>query len=184
LAFWKIEVGLYGWEIVVDSILASPEYNNRFGDDYVLGGCRPGCGPQMPSQSPSKMPSKEPSKILVEQFYCRVLQRLPESDQAIVGWIDYLQSHTVKDLVRFGILGDEFKVRFVDGRPDEILARTGRLYDVLLARAGDAGGLDYWGKEVGLFGWGNVVDRLLASDEYNNSFGDDAVPGAGREGCF
>jgi hypothetical protein len=99
-----------------------------------------------------------------------------------VGWLDYLKSHTVKDLMRVGILGDEFKSMFVNGKSDETLART--LYDVLLARAVDAGGLPHWGKEVGLFGWENVVDRLLASDEYNNNFGDDTVPGGGRAGCF
>jgi hypothetical protein len=83
--------------------------------------------------------------------------------------------------VRLGILCDEFKTRFVNGKSDETLART--LYDVLLARTVDAGGLDYWEKEVGLFGWENVVDRILASPEYNNSFGDDAVPGGGRAPC-
>jgi hypothetical protein len=83
--------------------------------------------------------------------------------------------------VRHGILSDEFIRRFVIGKSDETLVRT--LYDVLLARAGDADGLEFWGKEVGLFGWENVVDRVLTSGEYNNSFGDDAVPGNGRAGC-
>jgi hypothetical protein len=143
------------------------------------------------SSSPSRAPSAEPSvspsvefssKMLVEQFYCRVLQRPPESDEAIAGWLDYLKSNTVKGMVRLGILGDEFNVKFVNEKSDETLART--LYDVLLARAGDADGLVNWEKEVGLFGWEKVADRILASDEYNNRFGDDAVPGAGREGCF
>jgi hypothetical protein len=146
----------------------------------------------MPSQSSSKeqadaLPASSPIEGdhgwgLVEQFYCRVLQRPPETDQAILGWLDYLNSHTVKDMVRAGILSDEFKLGFLNGKSDETLART--LYDVLLARAVDAGdGLATWGKEVGLFGWENVVDRFLASDEYNNSFGNDAVPGGGRAGC-
>jgi hypothetical protein len=129
------------------------------------------------------------SKMLAEQFYCRVLQRPPESDQAILG--DFLKSHTVKDLVRLGILGDEFKIRFVNGKSDETLART--LYDVLLARAGDPGGLDTWAEHIRLHagdpggldtwaehirlhGWESAVDSILASEEYNNSFGHDAVP--------
>jgi hypothetical protein len=119
------------------------------------------------------------SKVLVEQFYCRVLQRPPESDQAILG--DYLKSHTVKDLVRLGILGDEFKIRFVNGKSDETLART--LYDVLLARAGDPGGLETWAEHFRLHGWESAVDSILASGEYNDSFGHDAVPGGGRAGC-
>jgi hypothetical protein len=59
-----------------------------------------------------------------------------------VGWLDYLKAHTIKDLVRLEILSDEFKVMFVTGKSDETLVRT--LFEVLLARAGDAGGLDYW----------------------------------------
>jgi hypothetical protein len=134
-----------------------------------------------PSSTPSRSPSKEPSKMLVEQFYCRVLQRPPESDQAIFAWVGYLKSHTVKDLVSLGILGDEFKIRFVNGKSDETLART--LYDVLLARAADPGGLAHWRKVVRDLGWEHVVDQFLASTEYNNSFGDNAVPGGGRAGC-
>jgi hypothetical protein len=121
------------------------------------------------------------TRMLIEQFYCRVLQRPPENDRAIAGWVDYLKSNTVKDMVRAGILGDEFKITFVDGKSDEALART--LYDVLLARPADTGGLATWTTEIGLFGWENVVNRFLATDEYNNKFGDDAVPGGGRAGC-
>jgi hypothetical protein len=44
LAIWEREVGLYGWENVVDHILASPKYNNSFADDAVPAGCRAGCG--------------------------------------------------------------------------------------------------------------------------------------------
>jgi hypothetical protein len=171
LAHWTKEVGELGWGNAVDQFLASDEYNNSFGDDAVPGGDLAGCGPQMPS----------PSEMQVEQFYCRVLQRPPESDQTIVGWVDYLKSHTVKDLVRVGILSGEFKIRYVDGKSDETLAQT--LFDVLLARAGDPGGLGHWTTKVGELGWKYVVDQFLASDEYNNSFGDDGVPGGGRAGC-
>jgi hypothetical protein len=75
--------------------------------------------------------------------------------------------------VRLGVLGDEFKSRFVNGKSDENLTQT--LYDALLAPAGDTVGLAYWEILVGLYGWENVVDCILASAEYNNSFGDDSV---------
>jgi hypothetical protein len=170
LDYWGQEVGLFGWENVVNRLLASTEYNDNFGDDAVPGGGRAGC------VSPST-----PEWRLVEQFYCRVLQRPPDSDQAIVGWVDYLKSHTVKDMVRAGILCDEFKNRFVNGKSDETLAST--LYDVVLARAGDPGGLAHWENEIGEIGWESAVDQFLVSTEYNNNFGDDAVPGDGRAGC-
>jgi hypothetical protein len=119
---------------------------------------------------------------VVEQFYCRVLQR--KGDPAgIAGWAAYLESesHTVKDMVREGILSKEFKDAFVNGKSGVTVART--LYDVVLARAGDPDGLAHWGKEVKSLEWNIVVDRLLASKEYNKRFGDDAVPGGGRAGC-
>jgi hypothetical protein len=173
LDYWGKQYGLFGWEKVVDLILASTEYKKRFGNDAVPGGGRAPCAPP-----PSK---QEPSKMLVEQFYCRVLQRSPESDQAIVGWLDYLKSHTIKDLVRLGILGDEFKIRFVNGQSDETLARI--LFDVLLARAGNPRGLHAWAAHIGIHGWDSAVNSILASGEYNNRFGDDAVPGGGRAEC-
>jgi hypothetical protein len=122
-----------------------------------------------------------PTSSLVKQVYCRVLRRPPESKQAIVGWVGYLNSHTVKDLVRLGILSAEFKIRFVDGMSEEALAHT--LYDVLLARAGDPGGLDTWEEHIRMHGWDNAVNSILASGEYNRNFGDDAVPGGGRAAC-
>jgi hypothetical protein len=164
LDHWEEYIRLHGWESAVDSILASTEYNNGFGDDAVPGGGRAGCGP-----------------LVVEQFYCRVLQRPPESDQAIAGWLNYLKSHTVKDLVSLGVHSNEFKIRFIDGKSDETLARI--LYDVLLARAGDPGGLVTWEAQISMHGWDSVVNSILASGEYNNNFGDDAVPGGGRAGC-
>jgi hypothetical protein len=163
--------------------LASAEYNDSFGDDAVPGGGRAGCG-----QASSTAPLGKADAVnlggadeIVEQFYCRVLQRPPESDEVIVGWVDYLKSHTVKDLVRFGLLCDEFKSGFLNGKSDETLVHT--LYDVLLAREADAVGLADWKIEVGNDTWENVVDQFLASAEYNDSFGDDAVPGGGRAGC-
>jgi hypothetical protein len=171
LAIWTKEVGSVGWENVANQFLASDEYNNRFGDDFVPGGGRAEC----------TSPTSSDEFRRVEQFYCRVLQRPPESDQAFVGWHDYLKTHTIKDLVRFGILGDEFKIRFVTGKSDETLAGT--LFDVLLARAGGPGGLDTWAEQIKIHGWDSAVNSILASDEYNTNFGDDAVPGGGRAEC-
>jgi hypothetical protein len=80
-----------------------------------------------------------------------------------------------------GILSNEFKTRFVNGKSDETLART--LYDVLLARAADPGGLNSWANQISIHGWDSAVNNILASGEYNNNFGDDAVPGGGRAPC-
>jgi hypothetical protein len=154
------------WDSAVNSILESDEYNVNFGDDAVPGGGRAGCGP-----------------LVVMKFYCRVLQRPLESEVALAGWLEYLKSNTgtVKGMVRDGILSEEFKTNFVNGRTDENLART--LYDVLLAREGDAVDLNSWAGQIGDAGWDSAVDSIMASDEYKINFGNDAVPGGGRAVC-
>jgi hypothetical protein len=131
-----------------------------------------------PTKSPA--PSRVPTSVLVEQYYCRVLQRPPNDEENTWG-VDYLKDNSVKDLVRLGILGDEFEDRFVDGKSNETLVHT--LYDVLLAREGEAGGFANWVIRVGKYPWKKVVDGFLASDEYKKKFGNDAVPGGGRPGC-
>jgi hypothetical protein len=124
--------------------------------------------------------------MLVEQFYCRVLQRPPQNEQDFAYGVNYLKSHTVKDLMRDGILGDEFRNNFLTEKSDETVVLT--LYDVLLSRVADPGGLAGWITAVGTLGtepdgWARVVDSFFASAEYNRNFGDDAVPGNGRAGC-
>jgi hypothetical protein len=109
-----------------------------------------------------------------------ILQMPPESDQAILGWDNYLKSHTIQDMVRLGILGDEFKIRFVNG------------YDVLLAHDGDANrvdpsGLAIWEEHIRLRGFESAVDRILYNthkSKYNNKIGDHSVPGWGHAECF
>jgi hypothetical protein len=95
------------------------------------------------------------AKVKVEQFYCRVLQRPPESDAAIVNWLGYLKSNTFKDLVRVGILRGEFIAGYVTNKSDAAQAAT--LYDVLLARAADSGGLTTWTNQIALNGWAFAV---------------------------
>jgi hypothetical protein len=94
LVTWTEEIRTKGWEFAVDAILNSPEYLQANGDTGLPGDGRKGCGILMPLEA---------SKTLVEQFYCRVLSRPVESDASILGWIEYLESNTVKDLVRVGL---------------------------------------------------------------------------------
>jgi hypothetical protein len=119
----------------------------------------------------------------VKAMYCRVLQRPPDDQGAIDFWTGYLRKgSTAKDMLReFVLVAPEFARRFVDGKSHETVAHT--LYDVLLARAPDAGGLVHWTKELEVFGLENVVDRFLAGEEYNRRFGDHYVPDGGRAWC-
>jgi hypothetical protein len=145
-------------------------YNDGFGNNAVPGGGRTPC------ISPASR---------VEQLYCRVLQRPVESETKIEEWLDWLDygygDNTFKDLVRVVIRSGEFKNNFVTGKSNATLAST--LFDVLLARAGDAGGLVTWENHIKVHGWEKAVDMILASKEYDDDVGDDAVPGAGRTPC-
>lgn len=40
-----------------------------------------------------------------------------------------------------------------------------------------------WTREMGKIGWREVVNQILNSTEYQQNFGEDKVPGAGRPGC-
>jgi hypothetical protein len=168
LATFTNVIASTSWEAAVDAILGSGEYAAGPGTTGVPGGGREGCGVLELTD-------------LVEQFYCRVLHRDVESQASIDTWVTYLRSNTVKDLVRVGILSDEVLAQFVTSKSFEEQAAT--LYDVLLNRPGDTGGLETWKTEIQLNGWTNAVDAFLGSAEYMNSFGTNSVPGAGRPGC-
>jgi hypothetical protein len=71
--------------------------------------------------------------------------------------------------VRLGILSDEFRGRFVNEK--SAASQAGILYDVLLARPADSGGLVTWTNQVELMGWESVVDEFLSSAEYIGNFG-------------
>jgi hypothetical protein len=114
----------------------------------------------------------------VEQAYCRVLQR-PGDSGGIDNWV--ANAITVKGLVKSFILSSEFKKNFVTGKSNAAQART--LFDVLLAREANDAGLDNWENNIKKSGWETAVDNIMKSDEYNNSFGNNAVPGGGRTPC-
>ncbi len=73
-------------------------------------------------------------------------------------------SNTVKDLVRVGATSAEFIAKYVTGQPVEDQAIT--LFDVLLAREPEAGGLATFTNYIRVEGWINAVDYTLLSAEY------------------
>jgi hypothetical protein len=173
-ANWSTQIENNSWEFAVDAILASDEYIGNFGNDVVPGGGRAGC------DIPEVSDAFEASKMIVEQVYCRVLQR-PVDDGSIAGWVTYLQSNTVKDLVRLLSLSGEFTGNFVIGKSFD--AQAGTLYDVLLGRAADTGGLTFWSTQIENNTWEFAVDAILGSGEYIGNFGNGVVPGGGRDTC-
>jgi len=117
----------------------------------------------------------------VRNTYCRVLYRDadPVGLQVHIGFL--LNGGTVKQLVAAFAHSPEFENNFVLGHSPVDVVTT--LYDALLARGPDPVGLEGW---INVFlneGYHANVDGILMSAEYNNNFGDDLVPGGGREGC-
>jgi hypothetical protein len=125
LATWTTEISSKRWEFVVDAILNSGECIAGSGDIGVPGDDHEECGDQA-------------LLVLVEKCHCRVLQRPAESQQSVDGWVTYLPSNTVKDLVRVGILSAEKCIaNYVTNQ--SAAAQAGALYDVLLDQPADAG---------------------------------------------
>jgi hypothetical protein len=148
LITWAEQIRLNGWDGAVDAILNSEEYLQTNGNTDVPGNGRDGCGVLSPSGT---------SPTIVEQFYCRVLSRPFEDDAFLLEWIDYLETNTVKDLVRAGATSTEFIAKYVTGQSPEDQAVT--LFDVLLAREGGPDGLATFTNFIRDEGWTNAVDE-------------------------
>ena len=143
----------------------------------VIDGLTTG-GPSAASAAPTAAQEQ-----LVRQAYCRVLSRAADAG-GLSFHAGLLQAGTlnVKKLVRTLAESSEFRNQRIGGLAPKAAATL--LYDALLARAPDAGGLTNAaavlasGKDYTV-----VVKTLVESAEYTASFGDNRVPGDGRPGC-
>lgn len=124
---------------------------------------------------------KEQAKALLRQAYCRVLER-PVDDDGLIEFGKALQGgKTVKQLILDLVNSQEHQNKFYDD--DKLGDSVAKLFDHLLARPADDGGLKAWKRVMREQGYEAVVDGLINSKEYNDKFGDHKVPGDGREGC-
>lgn len=122
-------------------------------------------------------------KAIVEAVYCRVLKRRPENDGVVDGWANWLQTSgsSIKALIKLFMLSGEFKRKFVTGKTNREVAPL--FYDVLLARGPDRDGLTYWANYFGEFGLVATINEFMGSTEYAGKFGENSVPGDGRQSC-
>ena len=119
---------------------------------------------------------------IVRQTYCQVLNRPAESTGAVEHHANWLAvpGRTTKGLVRSFAHQGEFESR-VTGL--DCQAAVTILYDALLAREPDPGGMTTWCNVINTQGYRAAVDGIMNSAEYANRFGNDAVPNNGRPGC-
>ena len=107
-----------------------------------------------------------------------------QADAGSSHWVQQLENGrmTVREVVRSIATSPEYTQRFVytesgEGTPYE--RSVARLYRHLLGRQPDAEGQNTFARIAQQSGMNAVIDRILASDEYRQQFGDWGLPGSG-----
>ena len=130
----------------------------------------------------AQQPCTTDASRVVAEVYRHTLER--GADAGSQTWVRQLQNGqlTVKELVRNVAKSQEYMQRFGrteagEGQPYE--RAVARLYRHILGRQADANGQRNWARTAQERGLGAVVDGLIDSAEYNNSFGESGIPGSG-----
>ena len=134
------------------------------------------------SVAAAQQPCTTDANRVVSEVYRHMLER--GTDPGAQSWSQRLANGqmTVKELVRSVAKSQEYMQRFGqtesgEGQPYE--RAVARLYRHVLGRQADNGGQRTWANTAQQRGLAAVVDGLVDSAEYNNSFGDWGVPGSG-----
>lgn len=134
-----------------------------------------------PAVVAAQAPCTTDARRVVDEIYRHMLERAPDPGSA--DHVDRLAggSVTVRDLVRLVATSPEHMQRFFSpGEGREAHERAvGTLYRHLLGRQPDAAGARAFAELAATRGAGAVIDDILASPEYQQSFGDNGVPGSG-----
>jgi hypothetical protein len=155
---WINMVEQHGWRILIEGILNSEEYMQRFGNNAIPG-------------------AKNYHAIqLVTQAYRIILKREPDEG----GSNDYVnlltnQGWTAKQLVLDLATSEEYQRRFFDNRTTTEYVT--QIYHTLLQREPNPEELTNGINMVEQHGWRIIIERILNSEEYMQRFGNNAVPG-------
>jgi hypothetical protein len=130
----------------------------------------------VPAIASAQQPCTTDARHVVNEIYRHMLERAP--DPASAGWVDKLASGsmTVRNIVREVAQSPEHLQRFGnDARAEAV----GTLYRHILGRQPDVAGQRVYTDLASSRGLGAVVDHIVNSSEYQQSFGDWGVPGSG-----
>jgi len=133
-----------------------------------------------PAVALAQQPCTTDARRVVDELYRHMLER--SADPGSAGWVDKLQSGTtVREIVRQIATSPEHMQRFYNPAEGAVANEraVGTLYRHLLGRQPDAAGARAWADTAASRGLGAVVDSILNSAEYNQTFGDWGVPGSG-----
>ncbi len=133
-----------------------------------------------PAVALAQQPCTTDARHVVDELYRHILER--SADASSSGWVDRLQSGmTVRDLVHAIVDSPEHLQRFYNANEGAVANEraVANLYRHMLGRQPDAGGLRTFTDMAARNGLESVAHAILASDEYNRTFGNWGVPGSG-----
>lgn len=133
-----------------------------------------------PGMAWAQQPCTTDARRVVDELYRHMLERAPDAGSA--AWVARLQAGTtVREIVRAIATSPEHAQRFYNpGEGDVAHERAvATLYRHILGRQPDAAGLRAFTRTAMNDGLAAVVDSILASAEYNQTYGDWGVPGSG-----
>jgi Ca2+-binding EF-hand superfamily protein len=132
----------------------------------------------VPAAASAQQPCTSDARRVVNELYRHVLER--SADRASDRFVQQLnRGATVRDVVRELATSPEHTQRFVPGGSAESHRdAVANLYRHVLGRQADPGGLQAHATGLATQGVAAVVDNMMASEEYANSFGDFGVPGS------
>jgi Ca2+-binding EF-hand superfamily protein len=134
----------------------------------------------MPTVALAQQPCTTDARHVVDELYRHMLER--SADASSSGWVDQLtRGTTVREIVRQIAASPEHQQRFYNpgegAQANERAVAT--LYRHILGRQPDAGGLQTFANVAATRGFAAVIDAIVNSTEYNQTFGDWGVPGSG-----
>jgi Ca2+-binding EF-hand superfamily protein len=125
------------------------------------------------------------ARQVVDAIYRQVLERTPNGTEA-QSWVNQLSSGqtTVRELVQTIASSAEHRRRFLPGESEGSRRQAvTNLYKHLLGREPDAGGLQAHVDTAGRSDIDAVISSLISSAEYQQKYGEQAVPGQGVRYC-
>ncbi len=134
----------------------------------------------MPTVALAQQPCTTDARHVVNELYRHMLER--SADPSSAAWVEKLQNgSTVRDLVREIAKSQEHAQRFYNPGEGTVAHEraVATLYRHILGRQPDQAGLSAFTNTAMANGLGAVVDAIVNSTEYNQTFGDWGVPGSG-----
>ena len=137
-----------------------------------------------PAVTSAQQPCTTDASAVVAEIHRQILEREPDNAGSLVQRLAN-GSVTVKNLVSELARGTEHTQRFLSpfDTAQQRLNGVGYLYRHLLNRAPDIGGAKAYADAALSKGIGFVVEDILASPEYQQSYGDYGVPGSNLRYC-